>query len=976
MTETVHVRPWPTRLAAGSAVFMVALGLTVLAGWFSHSTALIQFVPQLPPMTRNAAACSLLCGLALLMVALRGSRRLTIVCAGIVSVISILTIVEYVFRVDAGIDELLGPSYIAIKVSSPGRMAPVTAICFALGSMELLLAPRILSKRYALLLGLNGSIIAAAGIATSMAYALGSSDAFGWGHDTRASLHSAVALWVFGFGILALAWRVETDTVGTPRWLPISVAIGVATSTVGLWQSLIADGFAPFALLPAVVLGGGCLMASIFGLTVYMAQHAHAQAGALRRSEARKAAILNSALDCILTMDHEGCITEFNPAAERIFGYRRNEVLGKQLADVIIPPSLREKHRLGLARYLATGEARVMGRRVEMTAVRADGSEFPVEIAITRIPLDGLPSFTGYLRDITERKRAIDERKWAETQLAGEKQLLEMIASGRSLTDVLNALCRFVEEAAADCHCGVYPIDWSGPVFQNGVAPSLPPSYIASIEGLPVRCDIAPCGIAAFLKTQVIVEDIESDSRWHASPYQAHVLAHGLRSVWSTPIYSLEGRVLGTFCIYQRKPASPSPRQQDLITQVTHIASIAIERSQAEAALKRSEALLAEGQRLSLTGTFYWRVATDEITWSEQAYRIFEFDQGVPVTLELIGSRVHPEDVPLLNDMIDRARGDGSDFEYEHRLLMPDHSVKYLHLVAHATLDHDGQRVYIAAVRDVTERRLSEEALGKLRSELAHVSRVATLGALTASIAHEVNQPLSGIITNASTCLRMLDAEPPNVDGARETVRRTIRDGNRASDVIKRLRALFGKKDTTTESVDLNEATREVIALSSSELQRGRVILRTELSDDLPPVTGDRVQLQQVILNLLRNATDAMSGVEDRPRQLVIRTERDESDHVRLTVQDAGEGFEPQDVGRLFEAFYTTKSNGMGIGLSVSRSIIESHQGRLWATPNDGPGATFSFSIPRASQGVRDASIIGAIRIYALTDSERAVRKA
>ena len=217
---------------------------------------------------------------------------------------------------------------------------------------------------------------------------------------------------------------------------------------------------------------------------------------------------------------------------------------------------------------------------------------------------------------------------------------------------------------------------------------------------------------------------------------------------------------------------------------------------------------------------------------------------------------------------------------------------------------------------------------------------------MTASIAHEVNQPLSGIITNASTCLRMLAADPPNVDGARETARRTIRDGNRASDVITRLRALFGKKDATTGPVDLNSAAREVIALSLSELQRSRVVLRTEFADDLPLVMGDRVQLQQVILNLVRNAADAMSNVDDRPRQLVIRTERDENDHVRLTVQDAGVGFEPQDAERLFDAFYTTKSEGMGIGLSVSRSIIERHHGRLWAAPNDGPGATFSFSIP------------------------------
>jgi PAS domain S-box-containing protein len=514
----------------------------------------------------------------------------------------------------------------------------------------------------------------------------------------------------------------------------------------------------------------------------------------LKRSEARNAAILESALDCIVTIDHEGRITEFNPAAERTFGYRRDKVVGKHLADVIIPPSLREQHRRGLARYLKTGEARVLGRHVEMIAVRSDGSEIPVELAITRIPLDGPPSFTGYLRDITERKRAEEE-------------------------------------------------------------------------------------------------------------------------------------------------------------------------------LRRSEAFLAEGQHLSRTGSFSWRVETGEITWSEELYRIFGFEQGVPVTLEVINARVHPEDVPLLNDVIDQLRRTCSDFEYEHRLRMPDHSVKHVHIIAHATRDKDGRLEYIGAMQDVTQRRVSEEALAKAQSELAHVARVTSLGMLTASIAHEVSQPLSGIITNASTCLRMLAADPPNVKGAHETARRTIRDGNRASEVITRLRSLFGKKEVTTEPVDLNEAAREVIALSLTGLQRKRVILRTEFADDLPPVTGDRVQLQQVILNLLRNSSDAMSGVEDRPRQLLIRTERDEDDHVRLTVQDAGVGFDPQAMDRLFDAFYTTKNDGMGIGLSVSRSIIESHHGRLWATLNDGPGATFSFSIPRGPDGLTGAGGNRDIRTPATTDA-------
>ena len=343
------------------------------------------------------------------------------------------------------------------------------------------------------------------------------------------------------------------------------------------------------------------------------------------------------------------------------------------------------------------------------------------------------------------------------------------------------------------------------------------------------------------------------------------------------------------------------------------------------------------------------------------------------MTLDLIGSRVHPEDLSLMQDMVERAQA-GRDFEYEHRLQLPNSTVKYVHLMAHGTRTSEGQLEYIGAVQDVTERRLAEEAFSKLRSELAQMARITSLGALTASIAHEVNQPLSGIVTNASTCLRMLSADPPNIDGALETARRTIRDGNRAADVITRLRALFSKKDAAIEPVDLNEATREVVALSLSELQRNRVILRTELVDDLPPVMGDRVQLQQVILNLLRNATDAMSGIEDRPRLLIVRTERDGDDAVRMMVQDSGAGIDPRNMDRLFDAFYTTKSAGMGMGLSVSRSIIESHHGRLWAAPNDGPGTAFSFSIPRAPESATGAGDLSAIQTSATTETQNDTR--
>jgi PAS domain S-box-containing protein len=254
------------------------------------------------------------------------------------------------------------------------------------------------------------------------------------------------------------------------------------------------------------------------------------------------------------------------------------------------------------------------------------------------------------------------------------------------------------------------------------------------------------------------------------------------------------------------------------------------------------------------------------------------------------------------------------------------------------------------------DRARADEALNQARLELTHVARLATLNAMTASITHEVSQPVSGILTNSNTCARMLAADPPNVEGAAETIRRTIRDANRVTEVIKRLRAMFVKKAPTMELVDLNEAAREVIAISSAELRASRAVLQTDFVEPLPPIQGDRVQLQQVILNLLLNAADAMAAVDDRPRTLRVQTQLQGGNRIQLLVRDSGVGLDPRSIKRLFEAFYTTKAHGLGIGLAISRTIIESHKGQLWATSNDGPGATFGFSIPYTSGAARDTA--------------------
>jgi len=371
------------------------------------------------------------------------------------------------------------------------------------------------------------------------------------------------------------------------------------------------------------------------------------------------------------------------------------------------------------------------------------------------------------------------------------------------------------------------------------------------------------------------------------------------------------------------------------------------DRKKAESQVEQSYLRLAEAQRLSKTGSFITDLLADDHNWSEETFRIFDFDPATKVTVQRIRQRVHPDDLPTFDAVL--ARGmTGADVDFIFRIVTERGAVKHIRGLARVMAQSGDRPLFIGALQDVTASKLAEEALNKARSELAHVARITTLNALTASIAHEINQPLASLVTNASICLRRLNADPPNVNGARETVLRTIRDANRASDVITRLRALFSKKEFTLETLDLNEVTREIIALFSDDLERKRVLLLTDFEAGLPAVKGDRVQLQQVILNLLRNASEAMSTVEDRSKELVINTAREHGDLVRLSVKDSGVGLEPQALDRLFQPFYTTKRDGMGMGLSISRSIIEAHQGRLWAEPNVGQGATFSFSIPNA----------------------------
>jgi predicted ATPase/signal transduction histidine kinase/GAF domain-containing protein len=417
------------------------------------------------------------------------------------------------------------------------------------------------------------------------------------------------------------------------------------------------------------------------------------------------------------------------------------------------------------------------------------------------------------------------------------------------------------------------------------------------------------------------------------------------RSILCLPLVK-QAKLIGVLYLENRQASHVFTRDRIAVLKLlASQAAISLENARLYSELQHTEAYLAEAQRLSHTGSFGWSVASGEIFWSKETFQIYEFDPPtVPPSNEII-ARIHPDDVDIVRQLIETALRSGQDWEWEHRLMMPDGRVKSIHVVAQAVRDELGELEFVGAVMDVTASKQAQEALHRAQAELAHVTRVTTLGELMASIAHEVNQPLAAIVTNGEASLRWLNRPRPEIDQVRGGLEQMIGDAERASNVVYRVRALSKKIEPNQVPLDVNDVLNEVIKLVDREILSHQIALRVELAPDLPPVLGDRVQLQQVVINLVVNGIQAMAGVDHRGRNLLIRSER-RSDDVLVLVQDSGNGIDTENANRLFDAFYTTKPGGMGMGLSICRSIVQAHGGRVWASNHGGEGAVFQFTLP------------------------------
>jgi len=655
---------------------------------------------------------------------------------------------------------------------------------------------------------------------------------------------------------------------------------------------------------------------------------------ALRKAEEIHRRIVDSTNDCVQILDLEGRILHVNREGLNLLEVPDTSALTNRQLDEFFDGALR------VAAQEAVAAARDGGCGRFQAPIRVpSGITRWWDIVVTPITDGGaVVELLAVSRDITDRRRD-------EAFRAAQLQMFEIIAADGALSDALDHLIRAVEQHAGDMLCSVLLLDDDGLRVRHGAAPSLPQDYVRLIDGQPIGPRSGSCGTAMFRAERVVVTDILTDPLWE--DYREAARPAGLRACWSQPIFSPQRRVLGAFAMYYGQPRAPRDSELRLIESAALVARIAIEQYRSHQALRQSEAR----NRAILRAIPDWMflMTVDGVFLDFHAKDVSRLHAAPASFLGKNVRDVLPAPVgEALGRAVARVTTASEPEKVEYSLRSDDAQ----HFFEATIVGCDGDKV-LSIVRDVTDRKRAELDAGAQRLELAHLSRVAVLGELTGTLAHELSQPLTAVLSNAEAARRLLDRTPLDVAELKGALDDVIKDNRRAGAVIDRLRTLLRKEDVLLQPVNLNDVARDVVELAHGELLSHHVTVTTALMPETPVVFGDRVQLQQVVLNLVLNACDAMTDTPVPLRQLVLATRADNGS-VELLVSDCGVGIPKDELERVFEPFVSFHKRGLGLGLTISRSIVDAHEGSIRAENNAVGGATFRCSFP-----VADARTLG-----------------
>src|SRR5579872_371668 len=659
----------------------------------------------------------------------------------------------------------------------------------------------------------------------------------------------------------------------------------------------------------------------------------------LRSSEEKHRLVVETANDAVVTMDDDGTIQFANRATARIFGYDPTELVGRPLT-VLMPESMRELHDRGFRRYLKTSQRQINWQGTELTALRKDGQELPVEVSFGELTRNGRKVFTGFIRDISERKRARELQQALHAiqtrQVAVRADVSLAFGKNESLDAILHECTETIVLHLDAAFARIWTVSRDGKMLDLRASSGLYTHLNGAHSRIPVG--ELKIGRIALEQKHVLTNDIINDPRISDKTWAAN---EGMSSFAGYPLL-VGAKTLGVVAMFSRRPLTTGTAEA--LASIADLIAHGIERKRAEDKLRASEQDLSS--IIETIPGLVWCAAPDgELNYLNR--RILDYTGTSSDAWARLGwtNFLHPDDAEPTAQAWARAVATGQPYQTQCRFRRSDGVYRWFQVLGQAARDSAGQvHRWYGLLIDIDDRKNMEEALRGSQARLSRAIQTATVGEFAAAIAHEMNQPLAAVVANGQACLRWLAAQPPVMIKAQEAAERIVRDGKDAGEVVRRVRALFKMAAIEKIQLDLNEVIGEVLHLLSGETAKRRVGVEADLGKDLAPVVGDRVQLQQLVFNLVLNAIEAMEAVVDRPRKLFICSKYPSPETVLVEVRDNGPGMTDPD--RIFEAFFTTKENGMGMGLAICRSIIDAHRGRIWAASGEAMGATFSFTLP------------------------------